>query len=52
MLQKPISEVEVHYYSSFLRKNRDSVDKFFAKETKDMIGQLCDLFEEKVKEQE
>lgn len=34
------------FYKRFFRKNRDVVSEAFKRETKDMVGQLCDLFEE------
>lgn len=38
------------FYTRYFRKNKDDISSKFKKETKDMIGQLCDLFEERVKE--
>ena len=38
------------FYTRYFRKNKDDISTKFKKETKDMIGQLCDLFEERVKE--
>jgi type I restriction enzyme R subunit len=40
------------FYTRFFRKNQDIISQSFKKETKDMIGQLCDLFEEKIMEEE
>lgn len=47
---RQIQEEFTRFYKRFFRRNRDVVSMAFRKETKDMVGQLCDLFEERVRE--
>lgn len=37
-------------YRKYIRRNRKTLSKFFVKETEAMLGQLCDMFEGRVRE--
>jgi type I restriction enzyme R subunit len=37
-------------YKKYIRRNRKKLGEFFIKETKDIVNQLCDDFEKKIKE--
>lgn len=39
------------FYTRYFRKHKDDLSNKFKKETKDMIGQLCDLFEDRIKDE-